>query len=245
MELVDRFFNAVEARRERRPAKATDYLATDWSVASSELSQLLGIEIASLLDESSVIHLDQEVGERLQRLEGKPFTRRHSADVTLARACYAICRTLKPDFVLETGVAYGVTSSYVLAALAANGKGLLHSIDLPPLALHADAYIGAAIPERLRDRWRLHRGSTRRMLPKVLSAVDSVDVFIHDSMHTYASVCRELALVVPKMSKNSALLVDDVELNCAYSDWVQAASPRCSVVVKESGKNSLFGIAAF
>ena len=35
--------------------------------------------------------------------------------------------------VVETGVAHGVTSRFILEALERNGRGFLWSIDLPPL----------------------------------------------------------------------------------------------------------------
>jgi hypothetical protein len=40
-------------------------------------------------------------------------------------------RSLKPRVIVETGVASGLSSAHILRALAANGTGTLHSIDLP------------------------------------------------------------------------------------------------------------------
>lgn len=44
---------------------------------------------------------------------------------------YAICRIMKPDIVVETGVAQGVSTAFILKALSANNAGGLFSIDLP------------------------------------------------------------------------------------------------------------------
>jgi len=43
---------------------------------------------------------------------------------------YAMVRALKPEVVVETGVANGVSSSFILKALDRNSRGRLYSIDL-------------------------------------------------------------------------------------------------------------------
>lgn len=45
---------------------------------------------------------------------------------------YTIVRAYKPEIVVETGVAHGVTSAFMLCAMHENNKGHLYSIDLPP-----------------------------------------------------------------------------------------------------------------
>jgi len=42
---------------------------------------------------------------------------------------YGLCKIMKPDVVVETGVAYGQSSSYILQALKENNNGILYSID--------------------------------------------------------------------------------------------------------------------
>src|ERR1051326_7722748 len=43
---------------------------------------------------------------------------------------YAAIRAFRPETVVETGVANGVSSSYILLALEKNKQGTLHSIDI-------------------------------------------------------------------------------------------------------------------
>ncbi|MGQ9581876.1 MAG: hypothetical protein ACUVT8_13200 [Armatimonadota bacterium] len=102
--------------------------------------------------------IEAEVRERIDELEQVvlPFTTRHHGDFGLAKVCYAACRLLKRKVVVETGVAYGVTTAFTLRALQVNGEGVLHGIDLPPLGENADAYVGYLVSEPLRDRWMLH-----------------------------------------------------------------------------------------
>jgi predicted O-methyltransferase YrrM len=94
-----------------------------------------------------------------------------AGDSALGRIVYAVVRATRPDVVVETGVATGVTSAYLLAALEDNGHGALHSIDLPPTDMVAAGHVGAAIPADLKARWTYHWGSSRRLLSKVLRPV--------------------------------------------------------------------------
>jgi hypothetical protein len=145
-ELVDRLFSVWEASRERG---GTNHSGSTWQQFVEALSKALGPQIASALNDSAIMDLEREVAARMTAADKTPFTTLHNADLLLARTCYAICRSLRPRCVVETGVAYGVTTSYLLAALEANGGGVLHSIDLPPLARRADNYVGLLIPVRL------------------------------------------------------------------------------------------------
>jgi len=126
---------------------------------------------------------------------------------------YAIVRMFKPDIVVETGVARGASSAYILAALHENRKGILYSIDLPP---HEAAYIkneegyiledgqkhyiqkiGDLVPEYLRSRWTLIIGDSKKELPKLLSEIDSISIFFHDSLHTYEHMMFEYTTAWP------------------------------------------------
>ncbi len=57
----------------------------------------------------------------------------NDGDAGLVRAIWCLMRHLRPKNVVETGVAHGVTSRFILEALKRNGDGHLWSIDLPPL----------------------------------------------------------------------------------------------------------------
>ena len=86
-------------------------------------------------------------------------------DTALARIVYCMTLHMQPEHLLETGVARGITTRFVLEAIAENGHGHLWSIDLPPPGepeIHDQ--IGMAIPDRLRPLWTYVSGSSRRRL---------------------------------------------------------------------------------
>jgi predicted O-methyltransferase YrrM len=149
---------------------------------------------------------------------------------------------MRPQVVLETGVAFGVTSAFILAALRQNGQGMLHSIDLPPLARDADRFVGAAIPETLKPRWHLHRGSTRRLLPRTLHAVQAVDIFVHDSLHTYRNMSWEFDQVWPRLGPGGMIIADDIQGNSAFEELL-SRDIEVHAVIRERAKGSLFGVA--
>src|SRR5258706_11605345 len=100
---------------------------------------------------------------RMGTLAGRAaFSLSHNGGFPFAEFCYAIVRARRPEVVVETGVGFGVTTAFILAALAQNEHGTLYSVDLPPLGVGAAEQVGFLVPEEFRSRWRLVRGSCRR-----------------------------------------------------------------------------------
>lgn len=186
---------------------------------------------------------NREIEERLRVLAADPpFRTGHNADRALAEACYALCRVRRPDLVVETGVALGVTTAYILAALAANGTGTLHSLDFPPFGPGAADAVGSVVPDRLRERWTLHRGPARDLLPDLLQELGEVGVFVHDSLHTAYNIRRELALARPYLSPAAVVIADDVQDNDAFHRFARQEATRF-YVVREADKDAAFGVA--
>jgi predicted O-methyltransferase YrrM len=121
---------------------------------------------------------------------------------------YYLVRALRPRIVVETGVCYGASSSYILEALDANGKGELYSIDLgnakdePP----NDFFV----PRRLRRRWHLLIGDCKKLLAPLLAHLAEVDMFHHDSLHTYEHMMWEYETAFPRLSPTGVLSSHDV-----------------------------------
>lgn len=154
----------------------------------------------------------------------------------LARAgfvelCYVLCRLLKPDIAVETGVAYGWTSMFILSGLEKNGKGCLHSIDLPALDFGSRKWSGVMVPDRLKDRWLSHIGPQAKLLPRILSMYSPVDFFHYDSDKTYHGMVTTFRLVWPKLSSCGLLISDDLD-NDAFLDFADSEGVHPIVVIK-------------
>jgi len=161
------------------------------------------------------------------------------ADVRLGRLAWCLARHLRPERIVETGVARGLTTRVLLEALERNGGGRLWSIDLPPLLEHGLAEeTGAAVPESLRERWTLLRGSSRRLLGGLVAGLGQIEIFVHDSMHTARNVRFELECVWPALAPGGAALIDDVERNVATGRFLQA-HPETPAVISTSGDGAV------
>jgi hypothetical protein len=243
VEFLDRVTAVVDVNSERgrmvcSPCDTVtlmDGLTRALDVSSEAVMETLG--------ESELRQIEERVTKKIKTSNHSgPFDSGHNGDFSLAKAIYVMCRLLLPNEVVETGVAYGVTSAFTLQALAVNRNGHLHSIDLPPLARNADQNVGAFIPTELRDRWRLHRGPAKRVLPNLLSSIGQVDVFVHDSLHTYRNMSLEFKTVWPALRRPAAIVADDVGLNDAFRDFALKVKPVFSAVVMEENKDARFGI---
>jgi hypothetical protein len=177
--------------------------------------------------------LDELAGRGLQVGRGA-FGGWDDGDTRLGRVAWCLARHLRPDRVVETGVARGLSTRVLLEALARNGNGHLWSIDLPPLLDDRLAeQTAAAVPERLYDRWTLLRGSSRRVLPGLVAELGQIDLFVHDSMHTARNLGFELEQVWPALAPRGAALIDDVETNTATGRFLQA-NPELPAVISSS-----------
>ena len=125
---------------------------------------------------------------------------------------YALVRATQPEYVIETGTHLGLGSCAIAAALLRNGHGRLTTIDIDPEA----GYLIGGPWEAVIDR---QTGDST----KVLAGVKEVDMFIHDSLHTYEYETRELAAVGPNLRDDAIVLSDNAHDSAALSDWAEQA----------------------
>jgi predicted O-methyltransferase YrrM len=245
-EAYGRIEGIADSRLERLWAKPPKYSSSSIESLHSGLRETLGLRLDEFLSEPALAVIEDSVRRRMAELpDDSPFPVSLNGDFSMARLCYGACRALRPRQVVETGVCYGVTTAFLLQALTQNGTGKLHSIDLPPLGRKARDFVGTLVPDDLRSRWVLHRGTTKALLPRVLKEIGSVEFFIHDSLHTRRNIQRELNLVTPYLSEPALVFSDDIDGNGAFRDWVDQVRPAFWSVIGQASKSSLLGIAAF
>jgi Methyltransferase domain len=209
----------IEEDWEARLHKA---LGAPWPCPEGEAAQELWDQIVAEMEATSL-----DFG----RWTYGPFS---DGDPALARATWCSVRHLEPKVVVETGVARGVTTRFILEALERNGHGHLWSIDLPHLfdsTIHDQ--IGAAVPADRRNRWTYIKGSSRRRLPGLLAGLGSVGVFVHDSLHTARNMRFEMEAIWQVLSPGGVMLIDDV-YNQSFREFVDGAKA-CDAMVARSG----------
>lgn len=196
-----------------------DALALDVSIVNQQLSNLPGF----LVDEQ------KDAG----------MTIKWSATSELAATTYALIKLLKPEVVVETGVGAGVSSWTILEAMEENNVGRLISIDLPTPNTELLPEVGYLVPGGLRRRWDLRIGPSRRLLPQVLEEFVEIDLFQHDSRHSYSNQLREYRAAWPFIKSGGVLVSDDVSndaLHDASKSW-----GRETTIIRQS-KNSPIGL---
>jgi predicted O-methyltransferase YrrM len=243
-EAVDRASLIIRSRLETNRSCASAYAIRAADDTLVELSRVLYDNLEMRLQEGGLAAIAASVREAQQSLpKNAPFRSAHNGDSMLARLCYLITRAVRPDAVVETGVCYGVISAFVLQALKENGRGRLHSIDLPPLGENADDFVGRFVPPELRGPWTLHRGTSATCLPPLLEEIGPIGMFVHDSLHTYANMRCEFVTAWPALNPGGVLISDDVHNNSAFQELTTRADVACAAVMKEEQKQSLFGVA--
>ena len=123
---------------------------------------------------------------------------------------YALVRAVQPDHIVETGTHLGLGSSVIAAALLRNGHGHLTTIDIDPEA-------GYLLGEPWSSVVDCRTGSS----VDILAELREVDVFLHDSLHTYDYETRELAAVGPNLQADAIILSDNAHQSAALSDWAE------------------------
>ena len=146
---------------------------------------------------------------------------------------YALARKLRPVVAVETGVCNGFSTAFLLLALQQNGSGELHSIDLPEVvgadyefgtfwegkqgaAIPSGKEPGWMIPGDLRERWRLTVGRSQEELRPLLARIGEIDLFVHDSEHSYECMNFEFRAAWPALRGGGALVADDWNWNDAF-----------------------------
>ena len=179
---------------------------------------------------------------------------------------YVLIRHFKPKKILETGVHAGGNTAFILRAVhknyleSKNKKKFIHknvlSIDLPdyeirkklnkqfnnrhPLVKNLELYDetlnpGFIIPEKYKKYLTIKLGDSLKILKKIKI---KFDFYIHDSEHYFSFLNKELNIVDKKTTKNSVIIVDDI-------DWSNAFYNFCSnkryypILFSDNGKDNL------
>jgi hypothetical protein len=131
---------------------------------------------------------------------------------------YSFVRLYKPDKIVETGVADGFSTFFLLNALNNNNKGKLYSIDI-------NSDVGSLVLDELRERWQLIILSKPygKNLEKSLIEIAPFDIFIHDSNHVYFWQSLEYKLAFKYIRRNGGyIMTDDADSSYAFLDFCRA-----------------------
>lgn len=199
--------------------------------SSSELVTTDPLELASRLvpmSQELMVRMKQEVSELTEALEARrksvvlEFPAYFGVTDRTAEMLYQLVRVSRPDTIVETGVADGVSSFAILRALNVNGSGHLYSFDVRPR-------VGGLVEPNQRSRWTLSiskRDNSGKTIAKKLDSFERVDLFLHDSYHWYVTQLTELSAALRRSSHSAFIICDDADASYAFLDFVRAAQMR-------------------
>jgi hypothetical protein len=124
---------------------------------------------------------------------------------------YALVRATRPNLIVETGTDKGLGTCLLAAALRRNGAGSLITVDVnPESGFLVQPPYAAVVERRIGDSI------------EILHDLDTtVDMFIHDSLHTDEHERAELAALDGRFTDRSLVLSDNAHVTTALSEWAE------------------------
>jgi predicted O-methyltransferase YrrM len=163
-------------------------------------------------------------------------------DVTLGGGAatpylYYLAKLLRPGVIVETGVAAGYSSLAFLQAIRSNGTGRLYSSDFPYFRIaDPEKYVGCLVDADLRRDWELYIDGDETNLPRILARVERIDLLHYDSDKSYRGREVALRLLRPKMAPDAFIVMDDIQDNAFFMDFVGRSGGHDWLVFRYEGK---------
>ena len=182
------------------------------------VSAVTGAPVGQARDWMEELETDEElIGHLKERLASNPRRGVNAREPHWGRRLgwYAIVRATGPDTVVETGTAQGLGSCVLAAALLRNGHGRLTTIDIEP---ETGYFIGG--------RWASVIDRRVGSSVELLRGMADVDLFLHDSLHTYDYEASEFDAVESSLSADAVVLSDNAHDSAALSDWAERTGRR-------------------
>jgi predicted O-methyltransferase YrrM len=107
-------------------------------------------------------------------------------------------------------------SAFILKALV---DEKLATSKLYSIELSEDCEQGVLIPDELRSEFEPVRGRIEDLL-KANRLPESVDMFLHDSSHSYRHMLWEFRAFWPRLRDGGLLVSHDVQMNAAFPEFV-------------------------
>ena len=148
---------------------------------------------------------------------------------------YSLVRILRPLNIVETGVANGHSSYFLLNAILNNECGTLHSFDVKN-------NVGTLIAESEKKMWDLNilpRRRRKRFLEDTMKKLGNMDIFIHDSNHFYYWQIFEYRTAWKVLQNGGLLLSDDADASYAFLDFSREIQTSPTFI---SDRRKMFGI---
>ncbi|MDS0256804.1 class I SAM-dependent methyltransferase [Thermoplasmatales archaeon AK] len=196
--------------------------------------KLLGREVPKIIREE-YSELQKFLQSKYNSLQLKyPLNYRVEANTSFF--IYSFVRLYQPLKMVETGVANGHSTFFILNALNKNGKGKLYSIDI-------NSNVGSLVTDDLKQNWELIilPQAKKKNLEDILKKLYPINIFIHDSNHLYYWQELEFNLAFEYVGSQGYIMSDDVDSSHAFLDFINRKELNAFILFDF---RKMFGIAA-
>lgn len=210
--MANKLFN----KRERN----TESVATAWAEShTTDYNRYVQSIDPALAEESTLFAKRLSIQSKI-KLKNMPYS---VGGGSFNQLLYFFARLKKPATLLETGVAAGSSTQTLLSTIELNGMGKLYSSDFPYCKYpNPESLVGYLVDDHLKENWELSIEGDRIALPAFLARLGQIDFFHYDSDKSYAGRTFAFEQVLPRMSKNSTIIMDDIQDNVFFRDWVES-----------------------
>ena len=129
---------------------------------------------------------------------------------------YGLARWHRPSIVVESGGYLGMSSAFILKALADEG---LTSAKIYSIEWNKDCPHGILIPDELRDQFVPLTGDVRDLV-KGDQIPQTIDMFLHDSSHRLQHMLWEFREFWKRLRDGGLLVSHDVHFNAAFPEFI-------------------------
>ena len=173
----------------------------------------------------------KEAVEVCSQLESDGRRRLESIEINLGGGgnyilAYFLARNLRPEVIVETGVAAGWTTTALLQAIERNGSGELFSSDFPYFRLeNPHSFVGVLAENHSKSNWHLDLRGDSAALPDFVVHLgqNKIGLIHYDSDKSYRGRKWAIRTLLPHVSEDCVLIMDDIQDNLFFHDYVRDA----------------------
>lgn len=157
------------------------------------------------------------------------FTKEYDLGDCLLFALFLLITSKNELQILESGVAAGKSTTFILNQQNEVGQGTLHSIDIT-------SKVGDLIPSHLKDRFNLHvlpQVNRKMKFREIVSDLTQIDIFLHDSDHSIEYQLFEIETVLRINLSIKWILIDDINIETV--EYIKNNSNVKSLMILDEG----------
>jgi predicted O-methyltransferase YrrM len=145
-------------------------------------------------------------------MKGELFPKSYDTNEETLELLKILVESRRPNVVIETGVANGASTRALLNEIEKLGiECQLHSFDIDPRVASSELIA--------RKNWHFHLIKDLSELTRDMNAIGEIDIFYHDSDHSYDNQFAEYMIAWKHLKPNGILISDDINWSNAFFDF--------------------------